>query len=136
MNNHDNSAEKLSLLAQLVQLARADEEVKEIEFNFLRSIAEQLNISMEEFRLVFEQYIAFEPPAFEFDRIVQLHRLVLLMNIDQELDATELFLIKDLGIKLGLHPLAVEEILSVMHEYENKMLPPERLISIFQTFHN
>ncbi len=136
MPQENEHQEKLSLLSELVKLARVDGEVKESEFIFLYSIAKQLGVSSKEVKGIFDKYIDFEPPAFEFDRIVQLQRLVLLMNVDLEIDEKELYNIKNLGMKLGLHPLAVAEVLEVMHEYPNKMLPPERLISIFQTFHN
>ena len=136
MSKPNDHQEKLSLLSQLVKLARADEEVKESEFTFLSSIASQLGVSQEEFKGIFDEYIDFEPPAFEFDRIVQLQRLVLLMNVDLEIDNNELYIIKNLGMKLGLNVLAIEEVLEVMHEYPNKMLPPERLIGIFKAFHN
>ncbi len=113
MNPNDHQ-EKLGLLSQLIKLARADEQVKDIEFQFLGTIAVQLGVSAEEFKHLFEKYIAFEPPEFEFDRIVQLQRLVLLMNVDQEIDEKELSLIREMGMKLGLHPLAVAEVLEVM----------------------
>jgi hypothetical protein len=128
--------EKLSLLSQLVKLARADKEVKESEFQFLWSIAKQLEISEDEFKRVFEQYIGFEPPEMEMDRIVQFHRLVLLMNIDQEIDDEELVQIKNLGMRMGLHPLAIAEVLDTLHQYPNNMMPPDKLISIFRAFHN
>jgi hypothetical protein len=134
--NPEEHQEKLGLLSQLIKLARADEEVREIEYSFLGSIAAQLGISEDEFKGLFDAYIAFEPPEFEFDRVVQLHRLVLLMNVDLEIDDEEINSIRNCGLKLGLHPLAVEEILDCMHDYPNKMIPPVKLISIFQTFHN
>jgi hypothetical protein len=37
---------------------------------------------------------------------------------------------------MGLNPLAVAEVLDTMTNYPNNMLPPDKLISIFRTFHN
>lgn len=128
--------EKLSLMAQLIQLAKADEEVREAEHQFLLSIAVMLEIDPEAFGKLFDEFIDFEPPALEMERIVQLQRLVLLMNVDLEIDGDELATIRDLGMRMGLHASAVNSVLEEMHNYENKMIPPDRLIAIFTTFHN
>jgi len=136
MTNQNEKNEKLSLLTQLIKMARVDQEVRESEFQFLSAIAVQIGISLTDFEKLFDEYIEFQAPVFEFDRIVQLQRLVLMMNVDQTIDEKELYYIKNIGMKLGLNPLAVAEVLDTMHEYPNKMLPPEKLISIFRTFHN
>lgn len=125
-----------SLLADLVKLAKSDNEVRENEFQFLLSIASQLGVTKEEFLAIFKSYIEFNPPKLEFDRIVQLQRLILLMNVDLHVDEKEIELIKDLGIKMGLHPSATNEVLARMHEYPNKIIPPDILLGIFNTFHN
>lgn len=128
--------ERYSLLKDLIKMAKADEEVREIEFEFLLTLAQQMGVSKEEFKSLFEQYIAFHPPKFEHERILQFQRLVLIMNIDQEMDSEELDYLKQLGIRMGLHPSATEEVLKIMGNYPNKVVPPEKLIEIFKTFHN
>ena len=44
-----NRAEKLSLLSEMIAFAQTDENMKTIEYNFLFSIAKQLDISKEDF---------------------------------------------------------------------------------------
>lgn len=134
--NENEKNERLSLLAELIKLAKADDEIREIEFQFLLSIAAQMGVTKEDFKILFEQYIEFNPPKLEFERIIQFQRLVLLMNVDLDINETELEYIKDLGMRMGLHPMATSEVLRVMHDYPTKVIPPERLISIFKTFHN
>ena len=128
--------EKLSLLSDLVKLARSDNDVRDVEFNFLLSIASQLGVTKKDFLDLFEQYIEFNPPKLEFDRIVQFQRLILLMNVDMYVDEEEVRYIKDIGIRMGLHPLATEEVLLRMNDFKNKIIPPEKLLEIFRTFHN
>ncbi len=128
--------ERLSLLSELIKMARADNEIREVEFNFLLAIASQLGVTKNEFKQLFEQYIEFAPPKVEFDRILQFHRLVLLMNVDQQIDEKELDYIRNVGIRMGLHPNATAEVLRIMEDYENNIVPPNRLIEIFKTFHN
>lgn len=128
--------ERLSLLKELIKLAKADEDVREIEFEFLLILAQQMGVTKEEFIKLFEQYIEFHPPKLEYERIIQFQRLILVMNVDQYMAQDELDYVRELGIRMGLHPAATDEILKVMYNYENKVIPPEKLIEIFKTFHN
>jgi len=128
--------EKLSLLSELIKLARCDNEVREQEYLFLMSIARSLHVSQEDFDSLFETYIEFTPPESEFDRILQFHRLVLLMNVDQETSDQELAFLKDIGIRIGLNSLATDRVLAEMHKYPNKLIPPDKLIEIFKENYN
>lgn len=131
-----NKKENLSLLSELIKLAKAENDVREMEFQFLLTIASQIGVTKDEFKKLFEQYIEFLPPKLEGDRIVQFHRLVLLMNIDNETSPSELQYIREAGIRMGLNPMATEKVLEEMNNYPNKVIPTERLIEIFKLFHN
>ena len=128
--------EKLSLLTELIKLSRCDNEVREKEYDFLLSIAQSLQLSKENFDGLFDEYIEFTPPESEFDRILQFHRLVLLMNIDKQTSEKELHFIKDISIHLGLNPMATNKVLDTMHLYPNKVVPAEKLIEIFKEHYN
>ncbi len=128
--------EKHSLLAELIKLAKADGTIREIEFQFLLSIAAQMGVTKDDFKSLFEEYIEFNPPKMEAERIIQFQRLILLMNVDLNIDQSELDYIKDLGIRMGLHPSATNRVLEEMHKHPNKIIPPATLIDIFKTYHN
>jgi len=128
--------EKLSLLTELIRLARADQELREQEYEFLLSIAKSLHVSKDEFDSLFDEHIEFTPPESEFERILQFHRLVLLMNIDQETSETELDFIKDIGIRIGLSPYATDRVLTEMNNYPDKLIPPDKFIEIFKGYYN
>ncbi len=131
-----NKIEKLSLLTELINLARVDQPMHEMEHHFLLAIAQQLGISNEEFETLINQKVDFTPPVNEFDRILQLQRLILLSNIDLKINEKEINLIKELSVKMGLNPLAVNEVLTKMNEFENKIIPPPILIEIFARNYN
>ncbi|PHR36667.1 MAG: hypothetical protein COA38_01185 [Fluviicola sp.] len=131
-----NKNEKLGLLAQLIKMAQADQKIREIEFQFLLSLAAQMGVTKEDFKQLFEENIEFNPPRLEAERIVQFQRLILLMNVDLEIDDKEIEYIKDVGIRMGLHPSATNTVLEEMHNYKNKIIPPERLLEIFNVYHN
>jgi len=59
-----------------------------------------------------------------------------MMNVDQHVAKEELDYIRELGIKMGLHPSATDEVLKIMGDFPNSIVPPEKLIKIFKTFHN
>lgn len=128
--------EKLSLLTELIKLARCDQELREQEYEFLQSIARSLDISQQDFDALFKKYIDFTPPESEFERILQFHRLVLLMNVDLETSDAELEFLKDIGIRIGLNPLATNRVLAEMNDYPDKVIPPEKLIAIFKEHYN
>jgi len=128
--------EKLSLLTELIKLARCDHEVREQEYRFLQTIAQSLQVSKEDFHPLFEEYIEFAPPESEFERILQFHRLVLLMNVDQESSDSEIEFLKDIGIRIGLNPNATNRVLATMNDYPNKVIPPDKLIEIFKENYN
>jgi uncharacterized tellurite resistance protein B-like protein len=123
--------EKLSLLTELIKLARVDKEVREVEHQFLAAIANQLGVESADFEKLFDEYIDFTPPKDDFNRILQLQRLILVMNIDLEISEKELNQIREVAINMGLNFLAVEEVLSRIHEFPNKVIPPNVLIEIF-----
>lgn len=126
----------LSLLKELIKMAKADSDVRQIEFEFLLVLAQQMGITKDEFLDLFEKYIEFHPPKLEHERILQFQRLLLVINIDEHITDEELDYIKQLGIRMGLHPMATNEVLKIMHNYENKVIPPNKLIEIFKTYHN
>lgn len=128
--------EKLSMLTELIKLARCDHKVREQEYQFLQTIARSLHVSQEEFDSLFENYIEFTPPESEFERILQFHRLVLLMNVDGETSDSELDFIRDIGIRIGLSTNATNRVLDEMNNYPNQVIPPEKLIEIFKAKYN
>ncbi len=132
----DSLKERLSLLTELIKLAKTDQNLRQAEFEFLYAISKQLSISEEQFKDLFDNYIEFTPPKNELDRIVQFQRLVLLMNVDREISEAELLHIRQIGIRMGLAPRATNEVLETMRTHENGMIPPEILISIFKKYQN
>ena len=72
----------------------------------------------------------------EAERIVQFHRLLLLMNVDQEQHEKEINTLHNLGLKMGLPPAGIAQVLKVMDTYPDKIVPPQVLIDIFKAHYN
>ena len=128
--------EKFSILSQMFALAEVDGKISNKETNFLLAVANQIGVSDLEFEELLStpsQHVHLKP---EVQRIVQFHRLVLLMNVDEDITEEENNKLMQIGLKLGLPSQAILTTLSTMHNYENKMIPPNVLIDIFKAHYN
>ena len=128
--------EKYAMLTELIKLARADGSVREEEYNFIVQLAWFIGVKKVEVDALFDQYIESEPPPLEKDRIIQFHRLILLAKVDHEMHEKEQHFLRDVGMRMGLRPLAVEQVLKEVVDSENGAMDPGRLIEIFQVYHN
>ena len=128
--------EKLSILSEMISFARVDNTIKDEEYIFLRSVAQQLDVDEETFDSLFNREVEHVIPKSDAERILQFHRLVLLMNVDNKQDLLEISRIHNIGLGMGLPPSAIEQVLSIMHKYPNKIVPPKVLINIFKAHYN
>ena len=128
--------EKLSILSEMIAFAKVNDTVKRSEYDFLFNVAQQLEISKSTFDNLFQIEVEHIIPKSQAERIVQFHRLVLLMNVDDRQDMIEIKRLHDMGLGMGLPPGAIQQVLSTMHNYPNKIIPPDILINIFKAYYN
>lgn len=128
--------EKLSILSEMISFAKVDGVVKDPEYQFLWGVASQLGVDRPSFDALFDNTTEHVIPKTEGARILQFHRLVLLMNVDQVQEETEIGRLHNIGLGMGLPPSAIDQVLTVMHQYPNKVIPPKVLIDIFKAHYN
>ncbi|WP_053992197.1 hypothetical protein [Mangrovimonas sp. TPBH4] len=131
-----NRVEKLSLLSEMIAFAQADDSIKIIEYKFLLGVAKQLDISREDFDYLFEHPVTYVHLKSHSERIVQFHRLVLLMNLDNEISRKELVKLHNFGLRMGLSHESINKVLDLMESFPNKIVPPDFLIDIFKIQYN
>ena len=131
-----NRVEKLSLLSEMIAFAINDSSLKNIEYNFLLGVAKQLNISREDFDYLIEHPVNYKHLKSHSERIVQFHRLVLLMNIDGEITEVEIIKLHNFGLRMGLNHESINKVLYLMDSFPNKIVPPDVLIDIFKVQYN
>lgn len=133
-----NRVEKLSLLSEMIAFAKHDKDIKNIEYNFLLGVAKQLDIAREDFEYLIEHPVTYTHLKSHSERIVQFHRLVLLMNIDQDNEGNPTGAIKlyNFGLRMGLSHESITKVLYLMESFPNKIVPPDVLIDIFKTQYN
>ena len=128
--------EKLSLLSEMIALSRVDGILHENEVYFIKSIANDwkiIAIDLEELFDLPNQDIVLKS---EFRRIEHFYRMALLMYTDDFQHNEEENFLYQMGLRLGLNPMAIRRILAEMKSSPNRMVDSEILIKIFQEQHN
>lgn len=128
--------EKLGMLSQMIAFARVDDTIKDSEYDFIFNVAQDLGVTKKAFDALLGETREAIIPKKLGQRIVQFHRLLLLMNIDQKQHLSEIRKLHEIGLKMGLSPAAIDEVLTEMHKYPNNAIPPKKLIQIFRNHFN
>ncbi len=128
--------EKLSILSEMISFAKVDNELKEIEYDFLLGVAKHLGVDQLTFEGLMEKKAEHVVPKSQADRILQFHRLILLMNVDKKQTSIEITRLHNLGLDMGLPPSAIDQVLEVMHQYPDFLVPSNVLIDIFKAHYN
>lgn len=131
-----NRAEKLSLLSEMIAFARIDDSLQEIEYNFLLGVAKQLDITKTDFEYLLQNPVSHVHLKSHSERIVQFHRLVLLMNVSNKHTKKELVRLHNFGLRMGLSHESINRVLELMESFPNKIIPPDFLIDIFKIQYN
>ena len=128
--------EKLSILSEMIAFATVNKSIKAQEYNFLVSVSEHLGIE----KIVFEELLHKKAEKKvlknQTDRIIQFHRLLLLMNVDEHQTKEEITKLYNIGLKMGLPPSAISQVLEIMHQYPNNLIPTDILLNIFRAHYN
>ena len=128
-----NRVEKLSLLSEMIAFARIDNNLRAIEHKFLLGVAKQLEITKEDYDYLLDNPVTHINLKSHSERIVQFHRLILLMNLDKEIADKDLVRLHNFGLRMGLGHEAINRVLDLMESFPNKIVPPDFLIDIFKT---
>ena len=129
----DNSR---AIISDLIVLAFADGKLTDPEYDFILQIALRLDLTEEEVHDLFDKPTPSRPIFNELERISHLYKLVLLMNVDLETHEKEVIAIRNFGLKMGIRPGVFDQILLQMGQYNDKIIPSDNLIKIFQTNYN
>lgn len=130
-NNH-----KEALISDFIILAKADDKITSGEYDFILRLAERMDVSKKKVDRLFAKPMPSKPIFSEMERIVHFHKLVLLMNVDRETHEKEVVVLRNFGLKMGIRTGAIDQILTEMNNYDDKIIPSQELIKIFQTYYN
>jgi uncharacterized tellurite resistance protein B-like protein len=127
--------QKISHLQTLYHLALADGSLSKAESVYIKIVAESLNIPLH----VLEQFDGTEPDLILPDREYKLfslfHRLAIIIMVDGTVHEEEQRKCFDLGIKMGLHPNAIGDIIGLVSTQSSNE-SPEKIIATFKRYLN
>lgn len=130
--------EKLSHISDLFKLARIDDNQAIIENVFIERISIKMGVHLTDVQALRSDILKADKmyPISEFKRITNFYNLLLVMLVDNEVHEEEIHFCKDLGLKMGLNPYAVNQVIDKLLENNFKPLEAEIVTSIFKQFHN
>jgi hypothetical protein len=132
----DNHQQKISHLKVLYHLACADEILSEVEAVFIRNVATYLGVSDDELSNFDTAEPTLELPDREYKIYALFHRLAIVVMIDNELNEKERHYCFNLGVKMGLHPNAVGEIIDYVSSKGTFDALPAEVMGIFKKYLN
>ena len=131
--------EKISLIKQLFEMSKADHNIDQTEVNFLYELAVSLELPLEILEDLFDEkpiYLRKQIPTSSLERITQIYRLALMLNVDKQVTFDEVNLLRNLALELKLPPDSVNIMLSEILKSQTGTLKPEYLFQIFNMTDN
>ncbi len=129
---------KRSILALLMQLSTADQDVHDRERAYMEAVCEAIDLpvgDLEEVRTNLEDY-PLEPPRDEAQRMQILYFLLFQMKIDHKITEDEIGIVRKFGFILGFREQLVEDLIGVIRAHTHKLVPPEAMIAIIKNYQN
>jgi len=139
MSNKKNifkEQEKLNLLHQLVDMAKADRIFKTVEYRYLIEISLVLGVSTEKLKEIIESDEVSKIPVTHQARFRQIYRLAVMMMVDEIITVEEIALLQNYGVEMGLQPKSIEIMIKSMNANKGGMLLDSDLEKIFSLQNN
>lgn len=127
--------EKISHLQALYHLALSDGEIGKAEATYIKIVADSLNIPVSVLKNYNVDKLDLVLPNREYKLYSLFHRLTIIIMVDGIVHEEEERKCFDLGIKMGLHPNAVGEIIHHVAT-QSSSGSPETIIAIFKRYLN
>jgi uncharacterized tellurite resistance protein B-like protein len=125
-----------ALISDLIILAKADEKITPQEYDLIFRLAKRLGVTERKVELLLQNPVVSKPIFSELERIAHFHKLLSLMNVDGEVHEKEIIVLRNFGLKMGIRPGAIDQILIKMNEYEDKIIPTLELLNILKAHYN
>ena len=129
----DSQQQKISHLRALYHLACAVKVLTD-EGEYIKNVAERLGIPLEELSKLNPYEPTLELPNREYKNYILFHRLALIVMIDNTLSERERQYCFNLGIKMGLHPNAVGEIIDYIASQGTIDSKSSEVMAIFKRY--
>lgn len=130
--------EKLSHIKDLINLSRIDGQESHMELNFINSVADRLGVERADVDKIKQGNLVVDNsfPRYQNQIIDQFHRIILLMGIDKIIKKEEIQFCFDLGLKMGLNPTAVLEVINKSYRNPAFLVQKDDIDRIFKKYLN
>ncbi|MEL7001912.1 MAG: hypothetical protein AAFN93_04160 [Bacteroidota bacterium] len=128
--------QKINHLKVLYHAAISDGIYSKAEAIYIRRVAENLGVDIENIEYSGENRFDLELPEKEYLLYSLFHRLALIALVDNEMTSAERHFCLDMGIRMGLHPQAVNEVLDLIVKEGAFNTTPEAIIDVFIRYSN
>jgi len=132
----DTHKQKVSHLKALYHLACADNVLTKVEAIYIKNVAERLGVNLEELKKFDPSEPLLELPDREYKIYSLFHRLAIIIMVDNVINENEKRYCFNLGIKMGLHPNAVGEIIDHVIAHGASGALPQEIMAIFRKYLN
>lgn len=124
--------EKISLLSEMIALSRRDKTIKEVEYDFIKRVAIELDISPLDFNFLIKNPINYSHLEFFEERIIQFYKLVLLIKEDNRNVTKESDVFFNYGLEMGLNHETIRRVLDLTNTSLGNIIPSDLLIDIYR----
>ena len=121
--------ERISILSELIEMAKSDDVLKKTEYDFILDVSKELNLDMETVENLIKNTTAKNFKRTLKDSIYQLHRLIVMMNIDSHQHHLEVERLQVIGLRMGLKPSVILKVIEEVNKYPGKVVSAETLFS-------
>lgn len=117
-------------LLDLYKIALADGKIEQNEYQLLFDISQSLGLNENDVLDVIngENNFALEKPSTFQDRMQHLFQMLFLMKIDGEINAKEISTIKSIALHLGLDLQMTKELIDIISQFKNGLVPQAKMI--------
>ena len=127
-----------SILALVVEMAKADQFNSPIEEKYISFVAKQLKIGEAELALIKNkpEQFPFVPPESEQERMTILYYILFTMRSDGEISLAEENICHKFGLRLGFNPALTQDLIRVMKTYAKEEVPPNAMLEQIKKYLN
>ncbi len=129
---------KRSILALLIRLGDADGDNHPREQQYMEEVCYAIDLPISDIEQVRKNLgdYPLDPPTEEGERMQILYYLLFLMKIDFKVTEEEIAIIRKFGFKLGFREQLVEDMITVIKNHTDKLVPPDALLDIIRNYSN
>ncbi len=126
--------EKKCYLAQLIKMAKADEQLNMAENMWLNFVTVSMGITPGELNEIAQnlEKFHFSAPIDEKERFFMFFRLIQLMKVDLHINEKELELCREMGLKLHISGEKVDKALAFVKDNERNLIAFEDVCTLLK----